>query len=50
MEQFLKTKLLPTSDNCVISFVEKDFFRIIPDDDIIVRFQDMDYRTRRVKL
>ena len=50
MEQFLKTKLLPTSDNCVISFMEKDFFRTIPDDDIIVRFQDMDYRTRRVKL
>jgi hypothetical protein len=50
MEQFLKTKLLPTSDNCVISFVEKDFLRTIPDDGIIVRFQGMDYRTHIVKL
>ena len=37
-------------NDCVICFVEQEFLDAIPNDDIIVRFQNMDDRTRRVKL
>ena len=34
----------------VISFVEQEFLDAIPNDDVIVRYQNMDDRSRRVKL
>jgi hypothetical protein len=37
-------------NDCVVSFVEQEFLHAIPNDDIIVRFQNMADRTRRVKL
>jgi hypothetical protein len=37
-------------NDCVISFVEQEFLHAIPNEDIIVRFQNMADRTRRVKL
>jgi len=37
-------------NDCVICFVEQEFLDAITNDDIIVRFQNMDDRTRRVKL
>jgi hypothetical protein len=37
-------------NDCVICFVEQEFLDAIPNDDIIVCFQNTDDRTRRVKL
>jgi hypothetical protein len=37
-------------NDCVVSFVEQEFLHAIPNDDIIVRFQNMAGHTRRVKL
>jgi hypothetical protein len=37
-------------NDCVVSFVEQEFLHAIPNDDIIVRFQNMADRTRMVKL
>jgi len=37
-------------NDCVISFVEQEFLDAIPNDDVIVRYQNMDDRSRRVKL
>jgi hypothetical protein len=37
-------------NGCVISFVEQGLLNAIPNDDVIVRFQNMDDRSRRVKL
>jgi hypothetical protein len=37
-------------NGCVISFVEQGLLNAIPNDYVIVRFQNMDYRSQRVKL
>ena len=37
-------------NDCVVCFVEQEFLDAIPNDDVIVQFQNMDDRTRRVKL
>ncbi|XP_066314103.1 uncharacterized protein [Miscanthus floridulus] len=37
-------------NDCVVCFVKQEFLDAIPNDDVIVRFQNMDDRTRRVKL
>jgi hypothetical protein len=37
-------------NDCVVCFVEQEFLDAIPNDDIIVCFQNMNDRTRRVKL
>jgi hypothetical protein len=37
-------------NDCVICFFKQEFLDAIPNDDIIVYFQNMDDRTRRVKL
>jgi hypothetical protein len=37
-------------DYCVVYFVEREFLDAIPNDDVIVRFYNMDDRTYGVKL
>jgi len=36
-------------NDCVVCFVEQEFLDAIPNDDIILHFQNMDDRTLRVK-